>query len=236
MPEIDEQETVRQKKGGQRKSVQSHLPISEIRDGLVLLKNGGVRAVLKTSSINFHLKSEDEQLATINAYQGFLNSLDFPIQILIRSRKLDLDDYFEHLQQRIFQEENPVIKGQTREYLEYIKKLVEYADIMEKNFYVVIPKNPKRVENKGVFQSFWDNITPEDSLEKVSLRYSEYKALKEGIEKRIDTVKAGLERCGLRVEQMGTQSLIEMYYHIFNPEVSRREKLGNVEEYYVTGR
>ncbi|MEI7511573.1 MAG: hypothetical protein WCJ84_05430 [Candidatus Peregrinibacteria bacterium] len=236
MIEKEEQETVRQKKGGQRKSVQSHLPISEIRDGLVVLKNGGIRAVLKTSSINFHLKSEDEQLATIDAYQGFLNSLDFPVQILIRSRKLDLDQYFELLQQRIFQEENPVIKAQTREYLEYIKKLVEYADIMEKNFFVVIPKNPKRVEAKGVFQSFWENVTPEDSLEKVKQRYSEYKSLQEDMEKRVDTVKGGLERCGLRVEQLGTQALIELYYHIYNPEVSRREKLSDLSQYSVSGK
>lgn len=223
--------SVRQKKNTASANTQSHLPISEIRDGVLLLKNGGVRIVLKTSSINFRLKSEEEQNAIILAYQGFLNSLDFPIQILIRSRKLDIDEYLINLSERSKTQENPVIQKQIIEYTEYIKKLVEYADIMEKRFYVVVPKDPSRRETVGIWRQFLDTITPEDTLEKVRQRYSEFNSLKSAVQKNADVVIAGLERCNLRVEQLGTQELIELFYQIYNPALSKDQKLHTLGEY-----
>jgi type IV secretory pathway VirB4 component len=225
--------SVRQKKNTSGANTQAHLPISEIRDGVLLLKNGGVRIVLKVSSINFRLKSEEEQNAIISAYQSFLNSLDFPIQILIRSRKLDIDEYLSNLLERTKTQENPVIQKQTQEYIEYVKKLVEYADIMEKRFYVVVPKNPSRREEVSIWRQFLDAITPQDTLEKVQQRYSEFHSLKTIVQKNADLVFAGLERCGLRVEQLGTQDLIELFYQIYNPELSRSQKIHGIAEYSI---
>lgn len=225
--------SVHQKKGDTTSSTQSHIPFSEIRDGVLLLKNGGVRIVLKTSSINFRLKSEEEQNAIILAYQGFLNSLDFPIQILIRSRKLDIDEYLRNLSERSKTQENPIIQKQIVEYTEYIKKLVEYADIMEKKFFVIVPKDPPRRAAVGLWRQLLDAITPQDTLEKVSQRYSEFESLKKSAQKNADVVTAGLERCNLRVEQLGTQELMELFYQIYNPTLSRNQKLHNIEEYSI---
>src|SRR3989338_9424967 len=118
-------------------STQTHLRIAEIRDNVLILKNGGMRAVLRSSSINFNLKSEEEQNAIIYSYQGFLNSLEFPIQILVRSKKLDIDDYIEQVKKLGDKQENKLLQEQTYEYAQYIKRLVEYAEIMEKEFYVI---------------------------------------------------------------------------------------------------
>ena len=129
---------------GPGQSTQRFLQIAEVRDNVLVLKNGGVRTILKTSSINFNLKSEAEQNSIIYAYQNFLNSLEFPIQIVVRSKKLEIDEYLEKIRGYGDKQPNPLLKKQTLEYVEYIKKLVEYADIMEKEFYVVVPYDPPR--------------------------------------------------------------------------------------------
>jgi hypothetical protein len=139
--------TVRQKKGSPSVSTQIYLNIAEIKDDIVVLKNGGIRAVLQTNSVNFNLKSEDEQNATIYSFQSFLNSIDFPVQIVIQSRKLDVDKYIENVKEIGEKHENALLKKQTMEYCEYIQKLVEYADIMEKKFYVIVPFDPYRNQN-----------------------------------------------------------------------------------------
>src|SRR3990167_11484647 len=110
-----------------------HLQIAELRDNLAVLKNGGIRAVLKTSSVNIHLKSEDEQNAIIYSYQNFLNTLEFPVQIIVRSKKLDLDDYIDKLKGIAEKQTNPLLIDQTMEYVDYIQRLIEYADIMQRS-------------------------------------------------------------------------------------------------------
>jgi hypothetical protein len=223
---------VKNKKNGVRKSTQAHLPIGEIRNNVVVLKNGGIRAVIKTSTINFNLKSEDEQYATLEAYKGFLNTLSFPIQIVVQSRKVDLDSYFQQLEIREKEILNPLLKQQTKDYKEYLKKLVDVAEIMEKEFFVVVPADPKRKEvKKNVISQFFENMSPEDSLEKVGNRYREFKALSTILQKRVDTVSAGLERCGLRTEQLSTQKLIDVYYKSYNPSLAQSQKIGDINEY-----
>lgn len=226
---------VKNKKAGIKKSTQSHLPIGEIRNGVVVLKEGGIRCVLKTSTINFHLKSEDEQTATISAYQSFLNSLDFPIQIVIQSRKVDLDSYFQKLQTQEEKILNPILQSQTKDYIAYLKKLVEYADIMEKEFFVVVPADPVRKNvKKSILSQFLENMSSEDSLEKVSQRYSEFSGLKETVVQRVDLVKSGLERCGLRVQELRTKELIDLYYKSYNPSIAQMEKLGDISDYNIS--
>ena len=220
-----EDKTVHGKKSNSTTSTQRFLPVAEIRDGTAVLKNGGVRAILRTSSVNFNLKSVDEQNALIYAYQGFLNTIDFPIQILVRSKKLDIDVYIEKLTVIAKKQENPLLRKQTFEYTEYIKKLVEYADIMEKNFYVVIPHDPMRASDLGTLSKFRRSITPEDSIENIRFRHHEFEKLRKVLGQRVSTVKAGLEGCGLRVEELTTNEIVELFYQIYNPTTSRSQKL-----------
>lgn len=221
------QDTVRSSKKKQTAaaSTQNFLKISEIRNNTLVLKNGGVRSVLKVSSINFSLKSEEEQNAIIYSYQGFLNTLDFPIQILVKSRKLDVDDYLDKLKEKGEAQQNQLLKQQTFEYIEYISKLVEYADIMEKEFFVIVPFDPYRAQNMNIFQKFFAAMNPKDSYSEVKRRHQEFKELRKKLSARTSTVRVGLENCGLRVEELETKDLIELFYKSYNPSVARYQKL-----------
>lgn len=213
---------------------QSFLKIAEIRDNTLVLKNGGLRGVLKVSSINFNLKSEDEQNAIIYSYQGFLNTIEFPLQIVIRSKKLDIDDYLEGLRDVGEKQSNPLLQKQTFEYAEYIAKLVEYADIMEKEFYVVVPQDPFRAQKLNMFQKFFQNMNPKDNYTELKKRRQEFAELKKKLSSRVNTVKVGLENCGLQVEEMETRQLVELFYESYNPTAARYQKLKNLEEAKIT--
>lgn len=210
-------------------STQTHLRIGEIRDNILVLKDGGMRVILKTSSINFNLKSEEEQNAIIYSYQGFLNSLEFPVQIVVRSKKLDIDNYIEQVKKLGEKQENKLLQEQTYEYADYIKRLVEYADIMEKEFFVIVPYDPVRIQGANKFQSFFQRLAPKDSYADIKRRQSEFETLKKAIMQRVNVVKSGLENCGLKVEQLETMALIELFYRSYNPKTSRNQKLKDVE-------
>ena len=217
----------------QAHSTQAHLRIAEIYDDIVVLKNGGLRAVLKTSSINFNLKSEQEQNAIIYSYQNFLNSLEFPIQILIRSKKLDIDNYIDGVKALGDKQDNKLLQEQTFEYAQYVKRLVEYADIMEKEFYVIVPYDPARAPQPGgtgVFQSFFQRLSPKETHGDTKMRHHEFDNLKKSLLQRVNTVQSNLENCGLKVEQLNTTELIELFYQSFNPLTSRTQKLKDLAE------
>lgn len=216
--------TVRQRKGSAASSTQLYLPIAEVKDNVVVLKNGGLRAVLQTSSVNFNLKSEDEQNAIIYGYQSFLNSLDFPIQIVIRSRKLDIDQYLDQVKTTGEKQANPLLKQQTQQYCEYIQKLIEYADIMEKSFYVVVPYDPYRSQNLNLFSKFLQRISASDSVDSIRQRHQEFEELNKRLLERVNAVKVGLEGCNLRVAPLTTPQLIELFYQIYNPLTAAHEK------------
>lgn len=210
-------------------STQRFLRISEVRDGLLVLKNGGIRAVLKVSSVNFNLKSEEEQNAIVYSYQNFLNSIEFPIQIVVRSKKLDVDEYVDSVKEKSEKQMNSLLKRQTLEYAEYITKLVEYADIMEKEFFVVVPYNPSRSEKNGIFKQFFSRLKPQDSIVEIKRRHSEFENLKKGVTQRVNVVKTGLEQVGLSVEELSTHKLIELFYKIYNPGLSREQKIDELD-------
>ena len=225
--------TVKQKKGSPAASTQIYLDIAEIKDNVVILKNGGLRAILQTNSINFNLKSEDEQNAIIYSYQGFLNSLDFPVQIVIHSRKLDVDKYLDNVRSIGEKNENQLLKDQTMEYCEYIQKLVEYADIMEKKFYVVVPYDPVRSRDMNMFAKFMQRISSSDSIDAIKRRHKEFEELNKNLSQRVSVVKSGLESCGLRIAQLTTPQLVELFYGIYNPETYRNEKVEDLEKVNV---
>lgn len=231
-----QQDSIKDSKGKKSPSLgtQMYLKISEIHDDTIVLKNGGVRAVLAVSSINFNLKSEEEQNAIIYSYQGFLNTLEFPIQIIVRSRKLDIDEYLEKLKKMGEKQTSQLMQKQTYEYVEYIAKLVEYADIMEKEFFVVVPYDPFRAQNLNMFQKFFQSLNAKDTYYAVKQRHDEFEQLKKGLNQRVSTVKIGLENCGLKSEQLNTKQLIELFYNIYNPTVARYEKLKDAGKVNVT--
>jgi len=222
--------TIQKGKKSASVSTQIYLPIAEFYDDFVVLKDGGLRAILKTSSINFNLKSEEEQNAIIYSYQGFLNTIEFPIQIVLRSKKLDIEKYLVGVRQAAVKQPNSLLQRQTYEYAEYIHKLVEYADIMEKNFFVIVPYDPFRSENSGILKSFLKRIHPADSVIKSKQRIQEFETLKKGIVQRVNIVRSGLENCGLRAAQLKTKELIEFFYNIYNPETAANQKLEDVDK------
>jgi len=223
--EAQTKETVRQKKTSATVSTQLFLNIAEIKDNAIILKNGGLRAILQTSSVNFNLKSEEEQNSIIYGYQNFLNSLEFPIQIVVQSRKLDVDKYIETVREIGEQHENVLLKEQTGEYCDYIQKLVEYADIMEKKFYVVVPFDPYRSQKQSGLAKFMSSISSSDSIENIKRRHKEFEQLNKGLTERVNAVVAGLEGCNLRVAQLSTAQLIELFYQNYNPGTARNEKI-----------
>lgn len=230
MPYEEVAASVRQKKGSPAASTQIYLDVAEVKDDVLVLKNGGLRAVLQTTSVNFNLKSEQEQNATIYGYQSFLNSLEFPIQILIKSRKLDIDKYIEHLREVAETHENPMLKKETLQYAEYVQKLIEYADIMEKSFYVIVPMDPFRAQKTSLLTKFMQRISSQDSLDSIKRRHREFEDLNKGLTQRINSVKAGLESCNLKVAQLSTPHLIELFYNLYNPGTSHNERIEDLSK------
>ncbi|MBN2307022.1 hypothetical protein JXD20_03480 [Candidatus Peregrinibacteria bacterium] len=224
------QNTVKQKKTSPTMSTQLFLDIAEIKDNVIVLKNGGLRAILQTTSINFNLKSEEEQNSIIYGYQNFLNSLEFPVQIVIQSRKLDVDKYIETVREIGEKHTNVLLKEQTNEYCDYILKLVEYADIMEKKFYVVIPYDPYRNRKQTTFSKFMSRISSSDSVDSIKRRHKEFEEMNKNLTERVNAVTAGLEGCNLRVVQLGTAQLIELFYQIYNPTTSHNEKIEDLSQ------
>lgn len=214
-------------------SSQTYLKIAEIRDDTLVLKNGGIRAVLNVSSINFNLKSEDEQNAIIYSYQNFLNSIEFPVQIIIKSKKLDIDNYIDQLNELGEKQTNTLLQRQTYEYIDYIQRLVEYADIMQKEFYVVVPFDPFRSTKPNFLQRFFQDMSPKDSFSELKRRHNEFIQLKKSLNQRINVVKSGLENTGLTVKQLTTPELIELFYETYNPLSSRNQKIEEIEEIKV---
>lgn len=196
------------------KATQDFVPIKEIRDGVVTLRDGGLRMVLIASSVNFYLKSPDEQMGILTQYQDFLNSLDFPIQIAMESRRLDIRPYLDILEKQLKDQTNDLIKLQTREYIEFIKNFTDTVNIMTKSFFVVIPYNAPII---GSNISFIGKVFGQKNTANSEENLKEFQERKTQIEQRASVVEQGLNRLGIRVAQLGTEELVELYYKAFNP-------------------
>ena len=193
-------------------STQDFVPISEVRDGVVVLKDGSLRAVLLASSINFALKSEDEQTAFIVQFQNFLNSLDFTVQILVQSRMLDIRPYVATLEEQYKKQLDDLMRVQIREYIGFIKSFTEAANIMTKNFFIVVPyaSSSLTIKKSGplAFLGGGRSAGEKDTT------------FEEGVsqlEQRIGIVQQGLIRTGVRTVQLGTEEAVELLYKMFNP-------------------
>lgn len=211
-------------------STQQHLDIAEIRDDVVVMKDGTIRSVIMVSSINFALKSEDGQNAVINAYVRFLNNLSFPLQILVQSRELDIDNYLNFLKEKEKQQTNRLLKVQTSDYIEYIKELTSLGEIMNKRFFVVVPYSVLSDKKRGFFKSLGEALRPATILK---LKDKTFKKYQEQLLRRSDSVINGLEAMGVAATRLDTQSLIELYYKTFNPETSKNQELADIEDLRV---
>ncbi len=203
-------------------STQDALKFAEIRNDTIILKDGNLRQILLCSSINFALKSEQEQNAIIFQYQNFVNSLTFPIQILMQSKKLDLSNYLAKLNEKANSQTNELLRAQTIDYIDFIKKLINLANIMDKRFYVTIPYliPPKIGVGKNIGKS-----TPQ-----VTLTSQEFDNYRKELDQRVKTVESGLGSIGIRTALLNTQQLIELLYSVYNPEEAVKEKLIAADE------
>lgn len=211
-------------------STQQYLNIAEIKDNTVVMKDGTLRAVLLVSSINFALKSEDEQNAVIDSYVRFLNNLTFTLQIVIQSRELDINNYLEYLKNKEKEQMNKLLKVQTADYIEYIKELTSLGKIMNKRFYVIVPYDPLTDKHKGFMSLLSEALKPATVIK---LKEKTFKNYQEMLDRRIDSVTGGLESLGVAVARLDTQSLIELYYKTYNPETSQNQELVDLDKLRV---
>ena len=197
------------------KATQEFVPIKEVRDGIVILKDDSMRGVVLASSLNFSLKSEDERNAIILQFQDFLNSLDFTVQICIQSRRLDIRPYLALLEERYKEQMNDLMKIQTREYIEFVKNFTETTSIMTKSFFIIVPYDPAMVSVKGGLPG--NIFKKENRVEQAEKKRAGFEENRTQLEQRVSVVEQGLSRCGIRVIRLGTEEVIELFYKIFNP-------------------
>lgn len=218
----------KKQKAQEAASTQAYLNISEIKDGVVVLKDGSLRQVLMTSSVNFALKSGSEQDAIIYAYQRFLNSLTFPVQILVQSRRLDLEYYLEKLQKRADEQSVELVKLQILEYAEFIKRLISVTNIMDKRFFVVVPFYPGGTEQlKGLSKLFATSGSKKQESKQADENFEKNKVQ---LKQRVEAVASGLSGLGIRAVTLNSEELVELFYSIYNPGTSTKQRLVNVDE------
>lgn len=198
------------------KTTQEFVPIQEIRDGIIILKNGGMRSVVLASSLNFALKSQDEQASILLQFQNFLNSLDFSIQIFIQSKKLDIRPYVALLEDRYKEQVGELMKIQVQEYIEFVKTFVESTNIMSKSFFVVVPYDPipASLSNNPLSRILPGKNRGKSEQETADNQFQEYRSQ---LEQRVAVIEQGLVRCGIRTAELGTEEVVELYYKLFNP-------------------
>ncbi len=216
--------TVQVRKKNAQAAVQRFIPIAEIRNDTALLKNGGLRAVLEIEALNFNLKSETEQQGIIAGYGAFVNTLYFPLQIVVRSTKTNIDEYLKQVRGIGMTHTNELLKDQTLAYVAFMQRLIDVADIMQKRFYVVVSVD-RSVRKKTLIEQFFEWIHPEDSSAKASQRNREFAQGSRELNERVELVATGLGNIGLHARRLPTREMIELYYQIYNPKTSQHEKI-----------
>ena len=215
-------------------STQNALQIAEIRDGIVIMNDGSFRSVVMVKSINFDLMSPQEQEAVEYAYQGFLNSLYFPVQVFIRSQKVDLQPYVEKLDKIRTEHDNMLLALLMDDYIGYIDQLAQQTNIMDKKFYVVIPFFPVLNVQKALTQSknFLGGLSQLFSQKEdhVVINEADLEKAKTELRNRVQAVLGGLLQCNIQGVPLDTQELIELYYDTYNPDTATRQQLKNFDD------
>ena len=201
-------------------STQQIVEIENIKDGTIILKNGALRRVLMVSGINFDLKSEEEQNVINYAYQGFLNTLDFSIQIMVHSRKLNIGAYLENLKEREDEENNELIKNQISEYAEFIKSFVQMNEITSKTFFVIVPYDPIVMPTGGkkIMKTLGFSNKKTSSVLNIEQQLSQ-------LDQRTDHIVNGLNQLGLRAVILNDEELTEFFYNLYNPSAVEKKDI-----------
>ncbi|HEX7259514.1 MAG TPA: hypothetical protein VF272_01120 [Candidatus Saccharimonadia bacterium] len=206
-------------------STQDTLLIAEIRDGVVVMRDGSIRSVLMGSAVNFDLMSAQEREGVEYSYQSFLNSLHFPIQILIKSQRIDLDSYLSNLAQLRQSEDNPLLGALMDDYILNIQGLIEQVNIMDKQFFIIVPYLPplmSKMKKKNVVTGLAGAFKKQAVT---TLNENDFKAFKDELAQRVSLVSAGLGQIGVRNIPLNTQELIDLFYSSYNPDVAQNQKL-----------
>jgi len=213
-------------------STQSTLQLSEVRDDMVIMIDGTMRAVVACKSINFDLMSESEREGVEYSYQNFLNSLNFPVQILIRSQRVDIGPYIDKLSATRRTQDNMLLGVLMDDYINYIDALAQEANIMEKSFYIVVPYFPNGDAANLVEQGkgFFGKLFAKPGNHVTRIDTAVYQKAKDEIKNRVDNVISGMFQIGVQSVQLDTKSLGELYYNFYNPDTSFRQPLGNFED------
>lgn len=208
-------------------STQNFVKIKSIKDGVVILKSGAVLSVMLVSSVNFSLKSEDEQKAITYRFQEFLNSLDFSLQIVIQSRDLNISTYLEEIKKKEKRQEDELLHMQTKEYYDFIESLVETTDIMEKNFYLVVPYSLGESKAKQGIKAQIMSLFGSEGLKTES---KEFKQMKQQLWRRVDHVASGIKSMGMRAAPLTTQELAELFFDFYNPTAKPEKDLADISQ------
>jgi hypothetical protein len=214
-------------------STQNMLQFAEIRDGIIIMNDGTFRSILMVKSINFDLMSQQEQEAVEFSFQGFLNSLYFPIQIFIRSQKIDLTPYLERLEKIRSEHDNMLLAALMEDYIEYMGQLAQQTNIMDKKFYVVIPFEPKQDVQKALTNSknFLTGLVGlfNTKEQHIVINEAELEKAKTELRNRVQAVLSGLMQSGLQSIPLDTQELIELLYDTYNPDTATRQQIKDFE-------
>jgi type IV secretory pathway VirB4 component len=193
---------------------QQFVPVKEIRDGIIVLKDDTLVTILLVSSINISLKSYEEQRAVLSQFQNFLNTLDFPMQIVIQSRRYDVRPYILTLEKRLKVQTEPLLRVQTQEYIQFIRTFTEEVNIMRKSFFAVVPYSPSIISQSSGIGKIFSFFNKKQTNADLTASFEEQRTQ---LEQRMNVVEQGLSRLGLQVAQLGTQEAIELLYKTFNP-------------------
>lgn len=197
------------------KPTQNFIAISEVRDGIVVLKDGGLRAILLATSVNLSLKSADEQMAILLQFQNFLNTLEFSTQIVIQSRRRDMRPYLATLEERMNEQTEPLLKVQTKEYIEFIRAFSDQTNIMEKSFFVVVPFAPITLQaGKGIGKLLSGIAKSKTSG---TIDTTAFEEARSQLDQRVAVISQGLSRVGVRTVPLSSEQVVELFYNIFNP-------------------
>lgn len=213
-------------------STQNALQIVEVRDGIVIMNDGSFRSVIMCQSINFDLMSQEEREAVEYSYQNFLNSLYFPIQIFVRSKKVDMRPYLERLNKLKTEQDNMLLGLLMEDYIEFIDLLAQETNIMDKQFYITVPFYPdaeaqKAIENsKKLLTNF---LKPKKPQQILKINEADLEKAKQELKNRVQSVMSGMQQIGVRSIPLDTEELIELYYDSYNPDTATRQQIRNYE-------